>query len=105
MASVADFAMTAQSLAAIRLPVRIVVGKDEDHSVPSADAEPLAAHIPGATLEVLSRGSHYAFLPLCSARGKQFAKEICVDAPGIDRAAIHAKASADALAFFQQMGH
>jgi predicted dienelactone hydrolase len=55
MAPVVGLAMTAKSLAEIRVPVHIVVGKDDDRAVPALDAEPMAAHIHGPTLEVLPR--------------------------------------------------
>lgn len=102
MAPVAGFAMTQQSLKAVHVPVHIVVGKDDDQAVPETNAQPMARQIPGATLDLLPAGGHYVFLPTCNDRGKNFVKEICLDAPSVDRVALHAKVSSEALVFFQK---
>ena len=85
MAPVAGFAMTQQSLKAVHVPVHIVVGKDDDQAVPETNAQPMARQIPGATLDLVPAGGHYVFLPTCNDRGKNFVKEICLDAPSVDR--------------------
>jgi predicted dienelactone hydrolase len=102
MAPVVGFAMTQQSLQSVHVPVHIVVGKDDDQALPEANARPMTRQIPAAILDVLPAGGHYMFLPTCTDRGKNFVKDICEDAPGIDRTAIHAKINADALSFFRQ---
>ncbi|MEM7707204.1 MAG: prolyl oligopeptidase family serine peptidase [Pseudomonadota bacterium] len=90
-----------ESLAAIQLPVRLVVGSQDQQALPATNAEPLAAQIPGAQLLVLDGVAHYTFLARCSLKGRFFVKTLCKDPKGIDRAAIHKQTAADALAFFQ----
>ncbi len=102
MAPAVDFAMTPQSFAAVRVPVHMVVGSDDDQAVSVANAQQMARQMTGAQLEVLPKGTHYMFLAPCNTLGKLTAKEICVDAPGTDRVAVHGKVAADALAFFRQ---
>ena len=94
-------AFTPGSLEKISIPVEIVAG-DRDENVPiESSAKFFAAHIPGAKLTILPGGvGHYVFLDTCTAAAKQSVPLICVDAPGVDRDAIHARTAALALSFF-----
>jgi predicted dienelactone hydrolase len=94
------FAFTAESLRAIKIPVRLVVG-DNDRVVMAAPAQRFADEIPGAELTILPGGvGHYAFFNTCTAAGRSAEPAICVDAPGIDRSAIHDRTIDMALKFF-----
>ena len=95
-------ALTAESLAQIAVPVRIVVGARDDQAVPERNAKPMAAQIAGAELDVLPDVGHYTMLPTCNAFGRRVASAICTDADGVDRAATHRAVSAQALAFFER---
>jgi len=92
------------SLEQIVIPVEIVAGA-ADESVPVASsAKYFAKHIPGAELIIFpGRVGHYVFLPTCSELGQKTLPLLCTDAPGVDRAAVHAQTAAAAVRFFD--GH
>jgi len=45
--------------------------------------------------------AHFAFLAPCGPALTQLAQEICVDAPGFDRVAFHARMNQAVVAFFR----
>lgn len=69
MAPVLGPALTPESLGAIARPVRIVVGSRDEQAIPSVNAEPIAAAIPGAVLEIAPDISHYTFLAPARSSG------------------------------------
>jgi predicted dienelactone hydrolase len=89
------------SLAAISIPVRIVVG-DADRAAPAeTNARYFAQSIRGARLDVLTGGvGHHVFNDLPTERGKKALPALAVDAPGVDRAAIHERVARMAVEFF-----
>jgi predicted dienelactone hydrolase len=88
------------SLKKINIPVAIVAG-DADTNVPVASsAQFFAKHIPHAQLTLLPGVGHYTFLAVCADQGKKSRPELCIDAAGVDREAVHAKAAGLALDFF-----
>jgi predicted dienelactone hydrolase len=94
---------TPSGLASIAIPVRIVVG-DGDRSAPAdVNAAYYAKHIPGARLDVLPGGvAHYTFLSLPTAQCRKDLPLLASDAPGVDRAAVHAQVAGMAAEFFGQ---
>ncbi len=94
--------MTKGSLAEIRVPVRIVVGSNDDQAFPDVNARPIASAIPNAEIEIIPNATHYTFLARCNILGKIVARALCTDRDGIDRADVHRRVSADALAFFNR---
>jgi predicted dienelactone hydrolase len=94
-------AFTPESLAAIAIPVAIVAGAG-DPIVPVAEnAERYAAAIPHAELTVFPGAvGHYTFLDLCTPEGRKALPSLCLDAPGVDRAAIHRGTIEHAATFF-----
>jgi predicted dienelactone hydrolase len=95
-------AMTDDSLAHIDVPVRIVVGSADNQAVPAVNGIPIAARIPGSTLEVLPGVTHYAFLPACTPKGRDVVKLLCADPDGVDRNALHRRVAAEAVSFFDR---
>jgi AraC-like DNA-binding protein/dienelactone hydrolase len=97
---------TSESLAAIAIPVAIVAGEG-DPIVPIAEnARPYAATIPHAELTVFpGAAGHYVFLDQCTEAGRQSLPGLCVDAPGVDRAAIHQATAEAASKFFDTTLH
>jgi predicted dienelactone hydrolase len=95
-------AMTKESLAAITVPVELVVGSRDDQAVPSVSVAPIAAALPGASLAILPSVGHYTFLPVCNATGKAHVKELCADADGVDRELVHQRVAASAVDFFSR---
>lgn len=100
MAPVLGPALDPQSLAAVAIPVRIVVGDRDDQALPDLTARPVAQGVPGASLRTLASVGHYAFLAPCTLRGRLLASALCVDAGGVDREAVHAKVARYAVQFF-----
>ena len=94
-------ALTPESLAAIRTPVRIVVGSEDEQAIPAESALPIAAAIPGAELDVIPGATHYVFLAPCTLLGRMVARSLCRDA-AVDRVAVHARVGDDAVAFFDR---
>ncbi len=93
-------AMTAASLAAVRVPLRIVVGEDDRMAPPGVDARYIARHVPGASLLELPGVDHYTFLPTCGWLGGLMLGEVCAERADLPRAEVHRRVRADALAFF-----
>lgn len=94
-------AFTPQSLAKISIPVAIVAG-DADAVVPvSTSAKLFARNILHAQLLLLPGVGHYTFLATCSEEGKQSRPELCRDAAGVNRDAVHQRTANEAIKFFQ----
>ena len=89
------------SLKTIAIPVAIVAGA-QDSIVPiDANAKYDAAQIPYAALTIFPGDvDHYVFVDECTAEGRSTLPLICVDRPGVDRAAIHDQAIDLAAKFF-----
>lgn len=75
--------LTKASLSEIHVPVRVIVGSNDDQAVPDVNAKPISKAIPNATLDVLPNATHYTFLPRCNLMGRLFARQFCVDPAGL----------------------
>jgi predicted dienelactone hydrolase len=94
-------AFTPESLAAISVPVAIVAGEGDPIVPVGENARRYAAAIPHAELTIFPGAvGHYTFLDLCTPAGREARPALCVDAPGVDRAAIHQATAAAAIKFF-----
>jgi predicted dienelactone hydrolase len=95
------FGMDEAGLAALKVPTYLTVGA-RDTQTPAADnAEFAAKHIPGAELVIIpGKVDHEIFTNECDQEGKDEFPEGCIDAEGVDRAAIHREVGAAALKFF-----
>lgn len=83
-----------ESVAAIRLPVAIMVGQADPEAPHETCAIWLHQQNPTFALELLGETvGHYVFLNEATELGKREAPEICLDPPGIDRRAIHDRAA------------
>jgi len=97
------FGMDAEGLARMRVPAYITVGAADTQTPPKDNAEFAAEHIPDATLVVIPGDvDHEIFVNECDDEGKDEFPEACKDAPGIDRARIHAEVGQAALDFFDR---
>jgi predicted dienelactone hydrolase len=95
-------AFTPESLAAITIPVVIIAGESDSIVPVDVNAKEAAAKIPHAELTILpGRVDHYVFVNVCTTGGRSLLGPICVDAPEIDRAAIHRTTAALAIKFFE----
>ena len=91
------------SLRRISIPVAILAGQD-DRIVPArSNAQRLASAIPGAHLTLLPGGvGHYTFLATCTEVGRQAQPQLCTDATGIDRQAVHQRTIESVVQFFDK---
>jgi predicted dienelactone hydrolase len=109
----AAFAMAPLSLVfdaagagAIDRPVFLYYG-DADHVLrPAENAARLAPLVPTLVgVKPVAGADHWSFIPPCSPELAEANPMICADAPGISRAALHARIDADALSFFRATLH
>jgi len=95
------FGMDAAGLRQMSIPAYITVGARDTQTPPQDNAAFAAEHIPGATLVIIpGLVDHEIFVNECDDEGRDEFPEACIDAPGVDRAAIHQDVGAAALKFF-----
>jgi predicted dienelactone hydrolase len=100
MAPAVGAAYTKEGLAAIDIPVHIVVGDADFITPPGTNAERYAKLIPGAKLTILPGIDHMTFGSECTPLGiEKFG--FCRDPAGVDRAAVHRKLEQLALELFE----
>lgn len=109
----AAFVMAPQSIsfdapgaAAIDRPVYLYYAQDDHVLRPSENAEhlsPLMHTLDGKTM--VPKADHWVFLAPCSPELAKEQTVICSDPAGVDRAEVHARIQADALAFFRKTLH
>lgn len=96
-----QFGMDAESIAHMRIPAFIIVGAGDTVTPPAENAVFAADHIKNVDLLILKGPvGHEIFVNQCSADGMLELPDTCVDAPGVDRAAMHADIGALAVRFF-----
>jgi predicted dienelactone hydrolase len=89
--------------AAIDRPVDLWYGQNDHVLLPSENAQHLQSLVPTLTrVHEVPRADHWVFLAPCSAALAKDAGAICKDPPGVDRASVHARLNADAVAFFRK---
>lgn len=93
-----------ESLASIRIPVRVVLGEDDTQVAPGPTKEVLRQSVPDASIESLPGVAHYAFLAPCTWRGRVFARALCRDGRA-NRTDVHAMVASDAARFFGVLLH
>jgi predicted dienelactone hydrolase len=93
--------LTVDSLESIGMPV-VIAAVGADLEAPTEHGgDWLHRHLPDSRLERLDPGAgHYVFLEKCSQWGRVQRPHLCIDAPGIDRGAIHDRTAALAIALF-----
>jgi predicted dienelactone hydrolase len=97
------FGMDEAGLAELKVPVYITVGARDTQTPPADNAEFAAKHIPGANLAIIPGDvDHEIFVNECDQEGRDEFPEACIDAPGIDRHAIHKTVGEAALKFLDE---
>ncbi|MEQ8708904.1 MAG: alpha/beta hydrolase [Rhodospirillales bacterium] len=92
---------TIDSLASIRRPVAITVGGNDQEAPAEICSGWLHDHLPNSSLKRLeSTAGHFVFLCECTELGKTEAADICLDASGVDRRAIHDRTASLAISTF-----
>jgi len=95
------FGMDEAGLGQLTLPTYITVGARDTQAPPAENAVFAAKRIPHAELNVIpGLVDHEIFVNECDEEGKDEFTEACIDAPGVDRAAIHKSIGEAALTFF-----
>ncbi|MFM0645194.1 alpha/beta hydrolase [Paraburkholderia bryophila] len=93
-------ALTAESLAAITIPVSLVAGAGDVTAPVDTNIRRIAASMPKASVTFVPDAWHYTFLDTCLPAVATRLARICRDNPGVDRDAVHAKTAAQAVDFF-----
>jgi predicted dienelactone hydrolase len=95
------FGMDEEGLRAMTIPAYITVGARDTQTPPGPNAEFAAKFIPNAKLVIIpGQVDHEIFANECDEEGRDEFPETCIDAEGVDRAAIHASVGAAAHEFF-----
>jgi predicted dienelactone hydrolase len=87
------------SLNAITVPVALLVGAADPLVAPD-EVRRIAKAIRSSTLHVVPGAGHYTFLDECTPAGRTELPQLCVDAPGVDRRAVHQDVARRAAQFF-----
>jgi predicted dienelactone hydrolase len=106
----AAFAMAPQSivfdkagLARVERPVFLYYGEHDRVLLPSENALRIQPLVPGLDgIAMVPKADHWVFLAPCSEALAREVGELCRDPAGVDRAQVHARVNADALAFFRK---
>jgi predicted dienelactone hydrolase len=92
-----------EALSGVNVPVRLYRAADDRHVQNRWNADIVAANLPAAPEVVTVPGDHYVFLPPCPpAMAAEVPEEVCTDAPGVGRAAIHARIGEELVEFFDR---
>jgi predicted dienelactone hydrolase len=91
-----------EGLSGVSVPVRLYRAADDRHVQNRWNAGNVAANLPAAPELVTVPGDHYVFLPPCPEAFAAEVPEVCTDAPGVDRAAIHARIAEELVDFFDR---
>jgi len=95
--------LTPDSLGAIEVPVRIVVGAGDRTAPAATNGQRVAELVPGARLSILNGVGHYTFLAECTAAGSRQRQDLCREESGVERQAAHRTVAAEAVEFFNQI--
>lgn len=95
------FGMDETGLSQLRIPTYITVGARDTQTPAEENAAFAAKHIPRAKLVIIPGPvDHEIFVNECDQEGKDEFPEACIDASGVDRAAIHREVGNAAIQFF-----
>lgn len=95
------FGMDEAGLHELKLPTYLIVGARDTQTPPDENAEFAAHNIPGSELNILPGDvDHEIFTNQCNQIGRDEFPEACIDAPGVDRAALHREIADAASRFF-----
>ncbi|PQV49315.1 peptidase [Paraburkholderia sp. BL21I4N1] len=93
-------ALTAESLAAIAIPVSLVAGAGDVTAPVGTNIDRIAASMPKASVTLVPGAWHYTFLDTCLPAVATRLARICRDNASVDRDAVHAKTATQAIDFF-----
>jgi predicted dienelactone hydrolase len=94
--------VTSASLRTIALPVLLVASRTDELVPFERNAARYKRLIPRARLTTVPAAGHFVFMPVCNQPGRLIAANVCTDlAPEVDRGAVHARTTAEVIAFFE----
>lgn len=89
-----------EGLESVKIPLRLY-GAQDDAITPNAwHVSRVAAALPAPAQVHMVPGGHFVFLEPCSATLRATAPQLCIDAPGVDRAAIQRRIGGELVEFF-----
>ena len=94
--------LSAASLQQIALPVMLIAGEADRTAPLATNARYASTLIPGASFTALPGVGHYTFLADCTDRGRRALPDLCGEAAGTDRRAVHRRIAAQLTAFFDR---
>jgi predicted dienelactone hydrolase len=96
------FGMDEEGLRRMPIPAYLTVGAADTQTPAGPNAAFAATYIPRAELAIIPGAvDHEIFVNECDDEGRNEFPEACIDAPGVDRAAVHAAVGAAAARFFR----
>jgi predicted dienelactone hydrolase len=92
----------AGSLRTITVPVTIFASPTDSVVPFDRNAARYGRFIRGARVVAIPGADHFVFMPLCTLPGRLVASQVCVDAHGVDREAIHERVIARTVELFDR---
>lgn len=93
--------MTSESIEAISVPVSIVIGQDDNQSIPEQTAIPVGTLARGASVRLVPGAHHYAFLSEGTLWSRLLLPELFRDPVGLRRGELHDSIARQAAEFFE----
>ena len=89
--------------AQVTVPVLVIGSRQNDFLPLAHHAGHYAAHVPNASLVTLDHGEgHFVYLNACTSDLASNGVPLCVDRPGVDREAVHARIAPLVLSFLEK---
>jgi predicted dienelactone hydrolase len=92
----------AKGVAGVTIPLRIYKASDDQVLRNRWNTDHLLSLLPASVERGELAGGHYVFIAPCSDEMKTAMPFLCVDAPGVDRVAEHARLNAEIIDFFDR---
>lgn len=103
MAPALGKALDPQSLTHVDIPIRLIAGTADTTAPPPGNILHVAQFLPRAQVSMIDGATHNTFLDSCLPAAMKTLANICQEAPGVDRNAIHMQVSQQAVDFFQSI--
>lgn len=91
-----------QGVADIKIPLKVYKASDDQELRNTWNTDHLLSILPATVERGEVHGGHFVFVAPCSPALTAVVPDVCTDAKGIDRAAIHAKLNGEIVDFFNR---